>query len=335
MKSQENIRVGVVGVGAMGRHHVRIASTTSGISLTGLYDPDFSRASEICGLHGCISFANLDELLDGCDAVCIASPTVTHLDIGKKCFERGLHVLMEKPLAHTLPAARELVDLASGTGKVLMVGHVERYNPAVIRLMELLKENGEEIISIDCRRLAPFDGTRCMDADVLYDLMIHDVDLALEIADAPVISVTASGRPVFSEKTDVAYSRIQFRNGATAVFWIGKCSPKKVRTVTVTTPGRFMVADTLDKSLMIHTAQTLPAMTDGVCMMGEIRAEQMAVPDEEPLRKELEDFFDAIRNETSPIVHGQRALAAMETLDLVAKSIFAGGNLIETDIGRG
>jgi predicted dehydrogenase len=113
------------------------------------------------------------------------------------------------------------------------------------------------------------------------------------------------------------------------VFWTGKCSPKKVRTISVATPSSFLVADTLDKTLTMHTAEQLPAMTDGICLMGEIRAEQIAIPDEEPLRRELEDFFGAVKDQAAPIVHGQRALAAMETLDLVAKSIVAGGKILE------
>ncbi len=334
MKSYKNLRVGVIGVGTMGQHHVRIVLSTPGVSLTGLYDPDISRAAEICSRHGCVSFADLDALLDGCDAVCIAAPTITHLELGKKCLERGLHVLMEKPLAHDLASAAELVDQANKAEVVLMVGHVERYNPAVIKLMETLKESGEEIISVDCRRLMPFDGSRCIDADVLYDLMIHDVDLALEIADSPVLNVTASGRPVFSDMTDVAHARIEFQNSAVAVFWTGKCSPKKVRTISVATPSRFLVADTLDKTLMMHTAEQLPAMTDGLCLMGEIRAEQILIPDEEPLRRELEDFFRAVKDQAAPIVHGQRALAAMETLDLLGKSIAAGGKILEPGVNR-
>lgn len=329
MKSYENLRIGVVGVGTMGQHHVRIVSSTPGVSLAGLYDPDIARAAEICSRHGCASFADLDALLDRCDAVCIASPTITHLELGKKCLERKLHVLMEKPLAHDPASGAELVNLAAKAGVVLMVGHVERYNPAVIKLMETLKEAREEIISVDCRRLMPFDGSRCIDADVLYDLMIHDVDLAMDIADSPVLNVTASGRPVFSDKTDVAHARIEFANRAVAVFWTGKCSPKKVRTITVTTPRRFLVADTLDKTLMMHTARQLPAMDDGICLMGDIRAEQITVPDDEPLRRELEDFFRAVRDQAEPIVHGQRALAAMQTLDLLAKSIASGGKILE------
>ena len=135
---KKNLRVGVVGVGTMGQHHVRIISQTSDVVLAGFYDPDPLRAQEICDRHGCECFATLEELLDRSDAVTVAAPTSMHFEIGEKCLNRGIHVLMEKPLAHELEAAARLVDLSHETGLVLMVGHVERYNPAVGKLMELV-----------------------------------------------------------------------------------------------------------------------------------------------------------------------------------------------------
>jgi len=164
-----------------------------------------------------------------------------------------------------------------------------------------------------------------MDVDVLYDLLVHDIDLALQIANSPIKSVSAAGRSVFSQQIDVAHVRIEFENRAIAVFWTGKCSPKKVRSITVTTPRRFMVADTLTASLTIHTAEQFPALADGVCLMGEIRRQQVPLPDEEPLRREFDDFFSAIRHGTRPLVDGVRALRALQALALVAKSIQANG----------
>ena len=250
---QKNLRVGVVGVGTMGQHHVRIISQTPDVSLAGFYDPDRLRAQEICGRHGCECFATLDKLLDESDAVTVAAPTSLHFETGEKCLNRGLHVLMEKPLAHELEAAARLVVLSQKTGLVLMVGHVERYNPVVGKLIDLLRGEQEEIISIDAHRLAPFDGSRCLDVDVLYDLLIHDIDLALEIAGSSILSVSAVGRPVFSQKTDVAHTRIEFQGQVTAAFCTAKCSPRKVRTLTVTTPRRALVADTLSRTLTLYT----------------------------------------------------------------------------------
>jgi predicted dehydrogenase len=326
---QKKMRVGVVGVGTMGQHHVRIISQTSDVALAGFYDPDPLRAQEICGRHGCECFGTLEDLLDESDAVIVAAPTSMHFEIGEKCLNRGIHVLMEKPLAHELEAAARLVDLSHKTGLVLMVGHVERYNPAVGKLMDLLRCEPEEIISIDARRLAPFDGSRCIDVDVLYDLLIHDIDLALEIAGSSVLNVSAVGRPVFSQKTDVAHTRIEFKSQTTAVFSTAKCSPQKVRSITVTTPRRSLVADTLSRTLTVYKAEELRATESDVCIMGNIQKEDVSVPDEEPLRRELEDFFLAIREGRRPLVDGERGLRALEALALVEQSIAARGAVVE------
>lgn len=326
--NKKKLRVGVVGVGTMGRHHVRLVAQSPGVTPAGFYDPDPARADEICRLYGCACFDTLDELISRADAVTVAAPTSLHVEIGERCLEKGLHVLMEKPLAHDVKGATRLVELARQAKAVLMVGHVERYNPAVARLIDMLREVPEEIISIDARRLAPFDGSRCMDVDVLHDLLIHDIDLALEIADSPISSITATGRPVFSNQLDVAHVRIEFQNNTTAVFWTGKCSPRRVRALTVTTPTQQFVADTLAHSLTIYSAEQIPAMTDGVCFMGNLREETISISDEEPLRREFDDFFGSILQGTKPIVDGDRALRAMKVLGLVSRSIAAGGAMI-------
>ncbi|MGB6064464.1 MAG: Gfo/Idh/MocA family oxidoreductase [Desulfomonilaceae bacterium] len=327
--AEKNLRIGVVGVGTMGQHHVRIISQTPDVELAGFHDPDPVRAAEICSRHGCECFGTLDELLNQSDAVIVAAPTSTHYEIGEKCLGRGIHVLMEKPLAHEVEAAAKLVDLSRRAGVVLMVGHVERYNPAVGKLMELLRQEHEEIISIDARRLAPFDGSRCIDVDVLYDLLIHDIDLSLEIAGSSVLNVSAVGRPVFSKKTDVAHTRIEFGNGVAGIFWTGKCSPLKVRSLTVSTPRRCLVADTLACTLTVYAAEQLSPMENGLCMMGTVEKQEILVPHEEPLRREIADFLLAIREGNLPLVDGWRGLRAMQALALVEKSIAARGAVIQ------
>ncbi len=327
--NRKHLRVGVVGVGTMGRHHVRLVGQTPDATLVGFYDPDLARAEEICSLYGCACFNTLDELMDGTDALTVAAPTSLHVEIGERCLERGLHLLMEKPLAHDLKGAVRLVELARKAETVLMAGHVERYNPAVAKLIDMLQDMPEEIISLDARRLAPFDGSRCMDVDVLHDLLIHDIDLALEIANSPITSVTATGRPVFSNQLDVAHVRIEFQNNTTAAFWTGKCSPRKERSLTVTTPTRQFVADTLAHTLTMYSAEQIPAVADGVCFMGNLREEPIPIPDEEPLRREFDDFFKSILQGTKPLVDGERALQAMKALALVGRSIAAGGAMIQ------
>ncbi len=320
-RDNKRIAVSVIGVGTMGQHHARIISRNPTVLLSGIFDADPVRASEISGRHNCRVFRSLDQALECSQAVCVASPTTTHLEIGRECLSRGLHVLMEKPLAHSVAGAAELVDLGKKHGVTLMAGHVERYNPAIMKMMEILADTDEEIISVDIRRLAPFDGSRCMDVDVLYDLMIHDIDLALDLAKSSIKNVHAVARPVFSEKNDVAHTLIEFENGVIATLWTGKCSPRKLREITVCTRTRQLIADTLNKKLTLHVAQELNLQADGVCFMGRIEEREIPVPDIEPLRAELDDFISAISGARPPVVNGQRALLAMEALEMVAAKL--------------
>lgn len=314
-------RVGVVGVGTMGRHHVRLVSQTPGVTLVGLHDTDAARARKMADDYRCRAFSSLEELLGQVDAVTVAAPTVTHLTIGKACLAAGKHMLMEKPLADCTDSAAQLVELAKRARVVLMVGHVERYNPAIRAMIDLLGDPQEEIVFIDTRRLAPFDGTRCLDVDVLYDLLIHDLDLALEIARSPITRVSAVGRPVFSDRTDVVHASIQFANGVCATLWAGKCFPVKVRSVTVTTRSRYIQADTLTCRLTLNTARTTPAMDERVCFMGDISVQTPPVRAEEPLRVEFDDFFAAIQQGRTPVVDGVRALDDLRALDLIARAL--------------
>ncbi|MFH1115436.1 MAG: Gfo/Idh/MocA family oxidoreductase [Pseudomonadota bacterium] len=316
-----DLRIGVVGVGTMGQHHVRILSRLPGVKLTGLFDPNAERAEEISRRHDCPRVGSLEELLDDVDALTVAAPTTLHAHIGQLALERGIHVLMEKPLAHDVENAARLLAVSRESGAVLMVGHVERYNPAIVKLMEMVRAVSEEIISVDARRLMPFDGSRCLDVDVLYDLLIHDIDLALEIVDSDMERVWASGRPVFSSQYDVAHTAVEFRNRSVATFWTAKCTPTKVRLITVATAGRYLTADTLSRSLTQYTAEKVPGSCVGACAMGECRREEIDVPNEEPLQKEIDDFVESIREGRSPIVDGERGLKAMKALDLVAQSI--------------
>ncbi|MCA1961916.1 MAG: Gfo/Idh/MocA family oxidoreductase [Desulfomonile sp.] len=319
MNNLKDLRVGVVGVGTMGRHHVRLASQTPGVTLVGLHDVDESRGRQMASDFGCIAFSTLEELISHVDAVTVAAPTRLHLPIGEKCLAAGKHLLMEKPLADCTAGAARLVDLADRAGVVLMVGHVERYNPAVAAMIDVLRAPAEEIVFIDTRRLAPFDGTRCLDVDVLYDLLIHDLDLVLEIANSPIRRVSATGQPVFSDRTDVVQASIEFENRVCARLWAGKCFPVKVRTITVTTRSRYIEADTLACTLTVNTAETLPAMDEGVCFMGDINVQRPPVPAVEPLRMEFDDFVGAIRQLRVPVVDGARALKDLKALDLIAE----------------
>lgn len=321
---QPKTRIGVVGVGAMGQHHVRILNQIDEVDFVGFHDQDEVRSIEICERYSCSAFSSLDELIENVEALTIAAPTYLHYEIAAKCLSKSRALLIEKPLAANAEHAEKIVDLARSNSVALMVGHIERYNPAVAKLMDLLSAEPEPVITIDARRLNHFDGSRCLDVDVLYDLLIHDIDLALEIASSEIKSVSASARPVFSGLNDVAYTRIEFVNGATAILNTSKASPKKTRTISVTTPTRFLEADTIDRSLVVHRSENLMIDSAGTCVMRDFHVEEMDVENKEPLKLEIEEFVDCVRSGAKPIVDGERALKAMKAIELVVNAIHCG-----------
>ena len=234
----------------MGRNHARVLSQNENCDFIGIYDVDEARAAQICEKwYGCQGFGNLDSILNSIDAVVVAAPTFLHGDLGTECLNRGKHTLMEKPLAASVVEAESLVKLAEAKGVILMVGHIERYNPAISLMISNIKKNKEPVISFEARRLNPFDGTRCLDVDVLYDLLIHDVDLALEIADSEILNIISFGKEVYSNLVDDAHTLLRFKNGITAVFWTSKCSPRKIREIAVTTKTRFYQADSITRNV--------------------------------------------------------------------------------------
>lgn len=305
----------------MGQNHVRVLSQIPECDFVGIYDVDKFRARQICELYNCQGFENLDQMLKKVDAIIIAAPTSFHGNLGQKCFDHDVHVLMEKPLAANLFEAENLVRVSQRNDLILMVGHIERYNPAVSLMIDKIAQNQEPLVSFEARRLNPFDGSRCMDVDVLYDLLIHDIDLALEIVGCEISDVWAIGKTVYSKLVDDAHTLIRFNNGASASFWTSKCSPRKIREINVTTRSRFYHADTIARCLTIYTAKDLNPNKGGVCLMGDVVVEEISQPQLEPLKLEIEDFLRSITNNSSPITNGQRALDSLIILDKISQSL--------------
>jgi predicted dehydrogenase len=321
MTNSDKIRIGVIGVGSMGRNHARVLSQNENCDFIGIYDVDEARAAQICEAYGCQGFGNLDSILNSIDAVVVAAPTFLHGDLGTECLNRGKHTLMEKPLAASVVEAESLVKLAEAKGVILMVGHIERYNPAISLMISNIKKNKEPVISFEARRLNPFDGTRCLDVDVLYDLLIHDVDLALEIADSEILNIISFGKEVYSNLVDDAHTLLRFKNGITAVFWTSKCSPRKIREIAVTTKTRFYQADSITRTLTIHTSRDVNPLSDGVCQMGDIEVEEILQAQKEPLRAEIDDFLRSIETNSSPTANGRRALNSLVVLEQISKNL--------------
>lgn len=312
----KQVRTGVIGVGNMGQHHARVYATMPGSRFMGVADPDLQRAQQIASRYDVPAFADYRELLEVVEAVSIAAPTTVHHEIGLACLERHIHVLMEKPLATSLEEARALAGKAARDGIVLQVGHVERFNPTFVELANVLAEH--RILALDARRLSPF-ASRAADVSVVYDLMVHDLDLILTLVDAPVSNVQSIGNKVRSPQLDHVVAMLNFARGAVASLSASKVTQHKVRQLAVTCAEAFVVADFLTRTVMIYrqSAADYFAQRGEVLYRQEGLIEQVYVPPVEPLFAELQHFLTCIRDGQSPRVSTDDAIRVMTVADLI------------------
>lgn len=302
----ERIRVGVVGVGQMGQHHVRIYTEHPGVELVGVTDADHERAVEVAAEHGTRA---LDQaaLLDRVDAVSIVVPTPAHAPVARTAIDAGVGVLIEKPLVDDLAAGRDLVERASAAGVTLQVGHVERFNPAVEALDDVLADL--EVIAIDARRLGP-PVDRAVTDSVAVDLMIHDIDVLLSLLDGEIEGLTAVGACDNRHVT----ATLQFDDGVVASLTASRVTQRKVRELVITAEDCWIVLDYIDQSVRIHR-RSLPSyvQTDGsLRYRHESVVEQPTIDNGEPLKRELSAFVEAVRTGAPPAVTGEDGLRALE-----------------------
>jgi predicted dehydrogenase len=274
--------VGVVGVGSLGRHHARILSGLAGVPGVRLFDANAERAAEVGAEFGVPVADSLEDLLAGVDAVVVASPTVTHHGIAAAALEAGKHVLVEKPMTTSLEEADDLIVRAARRGRVLQVGHIERFNPAVEAAMPLA--SGARFI--ETHRLGVFTA-RSLDVDVVLDLMIHDLQIAQAIVARPVMEVRAAGVAVLTPKIDIANARIAFEGGCVANLTASRVSAEKTRKFRVFGRSRYV---SIDMGTQEIGAVRLSPGPDG---RPTIVPERIAVSKEEPLKRELEGFLAA------------------------------------------
>ena len=294
-----SVRVGVVGVGALGQHHARVYADLPGATLAGIYDMSPSRAAEVAARHGVPAFAQLRELSDAADAISVAVPTVQHHRVARTLLEAGKDVLVEKPMTATLGEAEDLIGLASEKGAVLQVGHIERFNPAV----DALRKAALQPRFIEVHRLSPFS-PRSLDVDVVLDLMIHDLDIVLCLDGSGAVQVDAVGVPVLTSKVDIANARLRFASGLIANLTASRVSAEKVRKFRVFSPKTYISLDFAARSAQVYRliqGQAGP----------EITSERFAAPDEEPLRRQLTAFVAAVQNRSVPAVTGADGLRAL------------------------
>jgi predicted dehydrogenase len=303
------VRIGVVGAGAMGRNHVRILSGLPGVRLTGVHDLRPEAAAAAAREHGTRVFDRLEELAAASEAVVLAVPTSVHAEVGCELLGRGLHVLVEKPLAAKLAEADRLIDRAQGAGRLLAVGHVEFFNPAVQALLAL----GLPPRFVEVQRLAVFS-PRSLDVDVVLDLMIHDLQILHALDPSPLAEVRATGVPVLSPRTDIANVRVELASGCVANLTASRVSAERVRKLRTFVPSRYY-------SLDYHAQEIHGYRLEEGVMGRRIVPDDLPVVKAEPLRRELEAFVAGCRGIAGACVEGaagRRALAsALEVMAAV------------------
>lgn len=311
--SSEPLRVGVVGVGYLGKSHARIYAGMPGVRLVGVADVNADTARDVGAQHGCAAYTDADELLDKVDAVSIVVPTSLHLPVARPFLERGVHMLMEKPLASNLEEARALVELAERAGVIFQVGHLERFNAGVMVLAERVTNPR----FIEVHRLGPFVA-RATDVDVVTDLMIHDIDIVLELVKSPIKSIAATGIPVITTHADIANARLEFENGAVTNVTASRVSNKKFRRIRVFGDAHYYGLDYIEQKLEMSYAAP---NADGD--WPKIAVEAVDIQPRPPLDTELEYFVRSIRTGQSPLVTGRVGLEALRVALLVREKINA------------
>ena len=313
MDNGKPVRVGVVGVGYVGQHHARIYSELPGVELVGLVDIDEARLQELGARHRVLLCRDYHELLGRVDAVSVAVPTLLHYPIAKHFLELGVDVLVEKPIAQSLTQADELVEIATGDERIFQVGHIERFNGAVKALEAIVKGPG----FIECHRLGPFVA-RNTDVDVVLDLMIHDIDIILNLIKSPVTAVSAVGVPVISDQVDIANARLQFESGCVANLTASRVSVERVRRIRIFQRDTFISLDYSQQEIAIYhrvlaeegaTAETIP----------KIVKEDISIDKAEPLRVELESFIECVRSRKRPLVSGEEGRDALKVASQIVE----------------
>ena len=310
------LRVGVIGVGHLGQHHARLLSAMDGVELVGVVDIKPARASEVAAKCGTTAWPSAADLLDKIDAVTVAVPTVAHLEVALPFLERGVGVLVEKPIAPTMADADRLIDAASRAGTTLATGHTERFNPAVVTALPLVQDPR----FIEVHRLGTFP-ERSLDIDVIYDLMIHDLDLLLTAVRSEVVSIEAVGVNVLTPRTDIANARLRFASGCIANVTASRISRDRVRKVRFFQHDSYVSIDYAAQEVEVYR---LAPRGDGSAQDAgrpSIQGGKLNVVNDEPLRRELADFVDAVRNRREPGVTGRAGRDALELATRIAEKM--------------
>ena len=304
----------------MGWHHARVLSLLKDAELVGVADPDPDRGQLAVEQFGCRWFGDYADLLKEVEAVCIAVPTLLHHRVGMACFDAGVHVLIEKPIAATQDEASDLIRAAKAAGRLLQVGHIERFNPAFRELVKVVA--GEEVVVLEARRHSP-NPDRANDVSVVLDLMIHDIDLVLELAQAPVVRLAAAGGRSADGPIDYVNATLGFANGVVASLTASKMAHRKIRSLSAHCRSALVETDFLNRSLQIHrrTHQSFSADHGELLYRNDGFIEEVSTSPVDPLVAELEHFLQCVCGEEQPAVDGPQASRALLLADLIEQCV--------------
>ena len=306
------VRTAVIGVGYLGRFHAQKYAALPDSHLVAVVDANAANRDSVAAETGCRAVADFREILGEVEAVSIATPTPLHHPIAKACLENGIHVLVEKPVTATTAQARDLIETAARAGRVLQVGHLERFNAAILALAGTLGTPR----FVESHRLAPFK-ERGTDVDVVLDLMIHDIDLIQSLVGSPVVSIDAVGTSVFSSGLDIANARIRYANGCVANTTASRVSMKMERKLRLFQDDAYISIDLQQKVLTIVRK---PPEGAGV-PLGQVAIEERSYEQGDALRHEIEAFLSAILTAGPPVVSGEDGLRALETATRITELV--------------
>jgi predicted dehydrogenase len=314
--NKDKLRVGVIGVGHLGEYHVQKYKAIPTVELVGVVDTNIYRANKVAKRYSTRAFGAHREIFNMVDAVSVAVPTEVHFDVAKDILLNGVHVLIEKPITYKTEEADVLIDIAKESGVLLQVGHVERFNPAVVKMESMLNRP----IFIETQRLNLFTA-RGTDVDVVLDLMIHDLDIILHIVPSAVEEVHAVGMPVITGKTDIANVRMMFENGTVANMTTSRVFNKTVRKIRIFQPDTYLSVDCVRREFSVTR---LDDNVKDLNNFPQIALNTMTYPDSDPLADQISSFVDAIINGSEPLVTGRDGRDALEAalaiIDQIEKS---------------
>lgn len=315
----KNIKVAVIGAGMMGKNHMKTYKSLNGVELVGVYDIFPEAAKAAAETFGIRAFSSMEEVAENVNAVSVVTTSVTHADVGEFFLNKGIHCMMEKPLACTEEECQRLISAAAKNNVVLLVGHIERFNPAVEQMGKLLSDTSK-IRSLTAQRMSAASG-RITDVDVSMDLMIHDVEVIQSLVKSPVVNIQAASVKTKESPMGKDYitALLEFENGATANITASRITQARVRTLTVTTDTNYIDMDFINQSINVHSQGRMPYVNPenipewmNYGLKGSV--EQLFIPTNQPLSAELNHFLSCVRGEATPRISGQNALDALRVI---------------------